>query len=472
VPESRLNVSPYLHLEPHEVGSSAFHRVRGGLVLLDRQVTALINRMPRSSPFAPADVASPEVPPDTCDRVCRSLAEFGFLVAADVNETEEIERWLSDRCSPPSDGSRIGVLQLIVSNRCNLRCTYCFLQDAEYLQRHADPGHGENVVMTPESAVAYSKEAIRFAASAGQRTLSIQFFGGEPLTNWAAVEAVLRTFGTSCDEVAIRYEIVTNGTLITEPIARALKEFRVDVIVSQDTPGRGHRPMRNGQSSSAAAAQGLRLLRRWSNKMALNATLCDETYEEFDTQMVAYAFDHGVYSIGILLALDTGFYSRHPTKEIVDKVWRICEAARRVGIGVTGYWDLPFRLLQGRDILWRRPYKTCSATGCQLSIEPSGAVFPCKASPRRLGSVTALDRVVHSPAYRTYLKREMRNADACRGCPIEFFCSGLCPGQLDLEKGRVDTIVPDACRVYRELVRRRIRSLDESAVHVLRATPS
>jgi uncharacterized protein len=101
-------------------------------------------------------------------------------------------------------------------------------------------------------------------------------------------------------------------------------------------------------------------------------------------------------------------------------------------------------------------YKTCSALGCQLSIEPSGDVFACKACSIPLGHAMHLSQLLHSRSYMQYNMRSCASPPPCIGCEIEHFCTGLCVGSIEKTYGNIQSIERAACDVYRKLVARLI----------------
>lgn len=119
------------------------------------------------------------------------------------------------------------VLCLNVSQACNLKCKYCFIEDAN--QREAVK------IMSKDVA----KKAIDFWASNTKSKDSNQligFFGGEPLLNievitWA-VEYIKDTIKKK--NCQVDFTITTNGTLMNRSIDEFLINNNFDVNVSLD----------------------------------------------------------------------------------------------------------------------------------------------------------------------------------------------------------------------------------------------
>lgn len=104
---------------------------------------------------------------------------------------------------------------ILVTEDCNLRCKYCF--------EH----HNKNY-MDAKTA----KEALLFLANGavanGQDKFHAMIFGGEPLLNINAVEAILKYGVEIAEDYGIRFSanIITNATVMNDHIYSVLREYR------------------------------------------------------------------------------------------------------------------------------------------------------------------------------------------------------------------------------------------------------
>lgn len=81
----------------------------------------------------------------------------------------------------------------------------------------------------------------------------------------------------------------------------------------------------------------------------------------------------------------------------------------------------------------------------------------CKCCGTLLGHVSRLREALSTEAYRAYAQKGFQNAPACTGCELEGFCSGLCVGAVEKQRGRLGVIEPTACDLYREINRGLVR---------------
>lgn len=113
------------------------------------------------------------------------------------------------------------------SSACNMRCRYCFYHDVANLREQAGMG-----MMSFETAKAVIDSALAYC---GGEEITIAFQGGEPLL--AGEEFYRRFFEYAdmvCGGVKINYGVQTNGTLMTEDMARLFAERGVLAGLSLD----------------------------------------------------------------------------------------------------------------------------------------------------------------------------------------------------------------------------------------------
>jgi uncharacterized protein len=490
-------LSPELQQRQMGQWTAFYHRQWGGLCLLDDDARDLLLEFSSPKEIADRDASglgrtakgtSPEA------RLLRQMMLRRFLVTAEADASGTARAVESSAPPVAAPASKVNVVQLVLVNACNFGCTYCFegvqgselvrqsernpgliqlkkpsragdappaevkvnLHDSVYassarLEHQADP---ENRLMSEDDAVLYVAKAIAVAKSTGTTRLMIQFFGGEPLMNWNAVLAVLQTYGDGHNHgIDLDYTIVTNGSLIREEIARAFHDYGVGVCVSFDSVKSSSRPLKNGKDSRPVVLKGIRMLQQHGVRIAINAALSSDTWDHFDADLVDFAVENGAGEIGVVVDLDPGFYSKYGSTAITDKLWEVVEAGRQRGVVVTGYWHQIFQLLSGFAVVPQRGFKNCSAKGAQLSIEPNGSVFSCKAGSGHFGSIHDAD-LLSSPVYRQHADLRQNNPAFCHGCEIEGFCAGLCLGPLEKKYGAVDSVEPAACDFYRRITRK------------------
>ena len=135
-------------------------------------------------------------------------------------------------------------LVLNVANDCNLGCTYCFASQGDY--------GAPRRFMSQETA----KESVDFLLqnSGDHPTVTLVFFGGEPLMNFRLISETV-AYATRAGELVgkrVDFSMTTNATYLTPEIIHFLRDHRVGVAVSIDGPKKFHdlrRTYKNGMGS-------------------------------------------------------------------------------------------------------------------------------------------------------------------------------------------------------------------------------
>lgn len=158
-------------------------------------------------------------------------------------------------------------MELILTDQCNLRCSYCFEKDK-------NPHN-----MSDETALA----AVDFLMeeSGPTKTVTILFFGGEPLLRFDLMRRV-HAYATSeagKRDKTIHWDMTTNGTLMTEEKAAWLAKARVNYLLSLDGGKEDHdryRKFANGRGSFEAVAAKLPLMKRFQPWMGAKISVTPE----------------------------------------------------------------------------------------------------------------------------------------------------------------------------------------------------
>ncbi|MGO8751786.1 MAG: radical SAM protein [Thermoguttaceae bacterium] len=137
------------------------------------------------------------------------------------------------------------LLTLELTHRCNLECEYC-CYGAHYPELRR---HGQDT-MTFETAV----NAITDYANHRPDDFVIGFYGGEPLLEFELLKRIVLFCETLDDSVVAtpRFNVTTNGTLLTDEVIHFLVGHRFNVTISLDGPKHVHdryRVFRNENSA-------------------------------------------------------------------------------------------------------------------------------------------------------------------------------------------------------------------------------
>ncbi|MGM0466282.1 MAG: radical SAM protein [Acidobacteriota bacterium] len=129
--------------------------------------------------------------------------------------------------------NKLGMMQLEITDNCNLRCKYCVYNDNYNLQRN----HRNN-----NMSIEIIKKSIEFLKSHSKEkdNLSISFYGGEPLLKFELITKAVEYAKKTLRDKKLSFSITTNATLINRNIANYLYNNNFSVVVSLDGPKKIH----------------------------------------------------------------------------------------------------------------------------------------------------------------------------------------------------------------------------------------
>lgn len=166
---------------------------------------------------------------DMDDVLFRRLRRGGFIVPLRLDEVEEIrERYWRARVETPV------VLTITTTMDCNLGCYYCYEERSGAKLELADVA----------SIVDLARQAVE---SSGNRSLHVDWYGGEPLLNAGLIDAASVALQDYCARANIKYvaSIISNGTAWPDDVTDFIARHRLrQVQISFDGLSANHNKRR------------------------------------------------------------------------------------------------------------------------------------------------------------------------------------------------------------------------------------
>ncbi len=150
------------------------------------------------------------------EKLLRTLLSKKMIVKFEYNEMDLMDNIVKRVLKGPE----IRTLIMLMTDNCNMACNYCYIEKSL-------PTNYKHGFMSIKTAKATIDKFISIA-SLDAKTWTIEFYGGEPLLNWKAIEFSLRYLQELQMNGKISKKInkilITNGTLVNEKIAEELKK--------------------------------------------------------------------------------------------------------------------------------------------------------------------------------------------------------------------------------------------------------
>ncbi len=361
-------------------------------------------------------------------------------------------------------------LVLSLTERCNLRCTYCY-----YKVSH----EARSLVMSDEIMEAAIRLAFERTIALRQTFLNITFFGGEPLLCMDLVHRgvefakslVAERFGDdfvvgvgaaekSSTKFRLRFAVNTNGTLLDDSIIEFMKRERFRVYLSLDGPEAHHNICRrqvDGTGSFKLIEPHIPALRKLDT-VVLSVVTRDNMRSL--SGAVRWIQAQGLRNMTAAVDFDgkwTGEEFDVLAREYTElaKLW--LEFKRN---------KIPFYLGTIQDKLkfrltgQRHRTSTCHVVEGIVACAANGNLFPCTRfisskpdAPYIMGNVyDEPAKIFGGPVARDILDFFNRDKEDCEGCAIRFRCHAHeCACTSFYSTGSIHGVSPEVCTHERML---------------------
>jgi uncharacterized protein len=311
----------------------------------------------------------------------------------------------------------IDTITIFTTNNCNLQCTYCF--------EHADKTiHVCNMKLD----IFINTFTELFLNRGFARSVTISFFGGEPLLNFPfilkAVEYI-NNFGYTHD-INFNYSITTNGTILNDEIIHFLMDNHFQIMVSIDGTKTLHdknRLFKNGKGSYDTILENINKIPSSVYKTArVSLTNFEYSFEDIYNSLIRNdRFD----TVHILPVTNPYTEINHDTiSKWFDNVSSLYLHHLHSGNipAFSNFTLLLYKLKQGFKN--SRRFFPCKAFRSYASMLPDGSVIGChrfnKDQFRDLNSKVNLD--TFSETYSI----DNKPGSTCSTCWARYLCGGTC----------------------------------------------
>ncbi|MFI6820907.1 radical SAM protein [Micromonospora sp. NPDC050187] len=385
-----------------------------------------------------------------------------FTRTADADRNRE-----ALRRSSATDGADFAV-NVNLTNICNLACTYCFAEGGDYGRMKEAMG---------EHSVAWIFRFIDENAAPGQR-VRFEFFGGEPLANFALIRAICARSERVAAERGLRfvYRISTNLTLLPPGAVELFRRHRFIVSVSLDGPREVQdrtRPAKNGRGSYDRIMRNLWTLRgEAGDDVVLVARMTVATEEPTLLESVRELWSLNLFD----------FFQIYPGVYPVDRRGRSVALTLTLGdrvlseprqITYVNHFLRPGMIEQFRDFLRAYPsfftpenrfagvleyertvqmmvegltaLSFCSGGRTYYTHSPDGTVSPCH---RLVGDESFDVGTGESGLTRSHpeWRRSVDDHPICGACWARYLCGGGCRQENVVATGDLNVLNEESCR--------------------------
>lgn len=331
---------------------------------------------------------------------------------------------------------------LHVTNACNLRCHYCYIQKSS-----------ENM---SRDISRRSVEAIfRSALKQQYKGVRIKYAGGEASLSWQHVLAIHRYASDLAREHALAFSayMITNGVMLSQRLIEQFKEHDIGITISLDGVGEYHdvqRPFASGLGSFKYVDRTItRLL---ENKFVphANITVSQRNLAGLPA-LLTYVLERDI-PFTLSYYRENACSAHLPDLQYADTQMIM---AMRAAFQVIED-RLPQRRLLGSLIdkanLHTNHSHTCSAGRNYLVVDQHGGIAKCHTEIQR--TITSIDaedplRVIQNDR-SDFENLRVDEKEGCQTCTWRYWCTGGCPLVTYRVTGRNNIRSPN-CHIYQAL---------------------
>ena len=383
------------------------------------------------------------VPENTLQRIENSalpeaeretLVRYGIIVPDLEREREE----MLTRFDRANERSRRFSAIVVLTLDCNLACGYCF-----------EEGVRGKKEMSGETADLLVDWVEREHLAKGRKA-SIDFYGGEPLLALDLIRSIATKLKESSEARGLSFEfhLVTNGTLLTRPVALELKGLGLKVAqVTLDGPREVHdrfRPFSSGKGSFDSIVRNVKEVMDII-RVQIGGNFTRESYREFP-RLLDHLLDLGIAPEG----LDTVQFN-----QVTGRVGDGAVPDFSSACNCTDEEWLAEAAVFLREELLRRGFHTPKPgpAGCMVELENNivvsveGEIYKCPPFVGREGfSVGDLKSGIRKES--DVYGPDVWKSEECLDCAWLPLCFGGCRFLKFLQDGRIDG--PDCWKDFLE----------------------
>lgn len=397
------------------------------IALLNDAASRLLDQFAVPCSLEQAVRQMPGLSVDDATDAARQLAQIGLLRPAGETET------------PCTSLPSVLTAWLHVTNRCNLRCAYCYV-------RHSDEA------MNLPTGRAAIEAVVRSAVRHGFRAVKLKYAGGEPTLNLALVRslhqhalALTRQHGLELQEV-----LLSNGVSLSAAVCDALREMNIRLSISLDGIGAAH-DVQRGAGTFEQVAQSI--------ERAIAAGLRPHLSITVTAQNVGGLADVVAYALERELLFNLNFYRCTAGQDYLLADNEQLIAGVRAALALIEQrmpvYSLVGGLLDRVNLGYPHSYP-CGAGRNYVVIDHRGAISWCQMTMAQpLGTVWEDDPLL-AVRQSKFENPPVEVRSECASCVWRVWCAGGCPLLTQRLTGRNDACSP-YCQVYRALLPELVR---------------
>lgn len=333
---------------------------------------------------------------------------------------------------------------LHLTDRCNLRCSYCYLPHV-----HED--------MSFETGQVVIDAVFRSAKINGFKILKLKYAGGEPLLRFPLIEKLHRYAQLLAERNHVYLEgvVLSNGTLLTTEMIKTLKSLDLHLMISLDGLGQyhdRHRLYANGDGSFDNVADAVDLAIAHGMKPDISVTISNRTVDGLPATILWILERDLPFGLNFYRENDLSA-SRNDNDMQMDerKIIKGMLAAFKIIEDHLPRYSIIGGIVDRADLLNSHTH-TCGVGQNYLVFDQNAQVCKCQMKinePATNAYVTDPLAIIRSDRIGIQ-NLSVEDKEVCRTCEWKYWCAGGCPLSTYRITGHYDYKSPN-CNIYKAL---------------------
>lgn len=338
---------------------------------------------------------------------------------------------------------------LILTDNCNLRCTYCF--DNLYSDRSCIESKSMNIDMIPDLFLFIEKTRSK------TKPITFNMFGGEPTLNWNFFKQFIE-MGVENFKFEYRFVTTTNGTLLTSEKIDFLKKHNVGVSVSLDgtQTANKERITIDNKPTWDKVMQVLPELKAKVPGTSVLVTIGKYNYEHI------YDSYRMLLELGFNPTLNFNHYDDYTQEELKSIEEQLTH------LFIQDNLRLPHSMARKLEDGWACDGTVCAPADKIITIAPNGKLYFCHQFVPKMTDTddmsygTIKEGIKDYTLYDTFVKRsyffsyDKDNNMKCNSCSVKSTCKGGCMAEQWHKTKSFIEVNPNICSLS-EIIDRVLR---------------
>ena len=370
----------------------------------------------------------------------KELIELKFVVPQGFDAQKVFDTVASSllRKSPQAN-----LAYILVTDFCNFRCGYCFIENN--LNRPSTAMSKDLADKVINALINEAKQVPEFR---------VTFYGGEPFSNSEIVFYIIEKLEQASKKFL--FSCVTNGSLITEDIAKKLKQHNVAVGLSLDGWANidKNRVSTDGKETFYPALKALAILKEAGVNIGISCTITKQNYMHAE-EIIEFLQKLGIRTIGFNLLTRL----KEPSKFEVPDPKQLAHHLFAAYLKAKELHMFEDRIDNRRaNYFFKEIFHIydCPAFGQLIFFSPTGTVGPCHAfypSGKYQIPIKEDLKIQEEPLFHKWLEiGTLKNKD-CMRCAAIGICGGGCAYDIYVKTGQLGIKEDYFCTFQNEILK-------------------